>query len=135
MICCNKTLNLASNWQLIDLCSGQQQFGLKLAADRFMQWSAADPELTAIWLSTDATKAKQPCFSCGSPDHLAPHCPLKAAPGLGCPVCNHVGHTARDHSVLSRESVSHTTSQPSTSRTTNDDDNICHMYNKRVSCF
>jgi hypothetical protein len=34
--------------------------------------------LHATWLSADATKAKQPSFSCGSPDHLAPHCPLKA---------------------------------------------------------
>ena len=113
------------------------QFSLKLAADRFMQWSAADPKLTATWLSADATKAKQPCFSCGSPDHLAPHCPPKASvaePGLRCPVCNHVGHTARDCSLLSWESVSYTTSQPSISHT-NDDDNICCVYNKRAFCF
>ena len=113
------------------------QFRLKLAADKFMRWSAADPELTATWLSADATKAKQPCFSCGSPDHLAPHCPLKAqvaAPGLRCPICNHVGHTARDCSLLPRENVSNVASQPSVSQPTNDD-NICRVYNKRAFCF
>ena len=81
------------------------QFRLRLAANRSMQWLVADPELTATWLSADATKAKQPCFSCGSPDHLAPHFPLKASvagPGLHCPICNHLGHTARDCPLLHR---------------------------------
>ena len=108
------------------------QFRLKLAADKFMRWSAADPELTATWLSADATKAKQPCFSCGSPDHLAPHCPLKvqvAAPGLRCPICNHVGHTARDCSLLPRENVSNVASQPSVSQPTND---VCPRSRKMV---
>ena len=69
-----------------------------------------------MWLSADATKAKQPCFSCGSPDHLAPYCPLKAsvtAPGLCCPTCNHLGHTACDCPLLLREPTTHTTTTPS----------------------
>ena len=99
-----------------------------------MCWSAADPELTATWLSANATKAKQPCFSCGSPDHLAPHCLLKAqvaVPGLHCPVCNHVGHTTRDCSLLPQENVSNAASQPSVSQLTNDD-NVCRVYNKHL---
>ena len=103
-----------------------------------MQWSAADLELTATWLSADATKAKQPHFSCGSPDHLAPHCPLKAsvaAPGRRCPICNHLGHTTCDCPLLSQDSATRTTSQPLVSPPSYDDDNICRVYNKRTFCF
>ena len=111
---------------------------IKLAANRFMRWAVADPELTAMWLSADATKAKQPCFSCGSPDHLAPYCPLKVsviAPGLRCPTCNHLGHTACDCPLLLREPATRTTSHPLISQSTNEDDNICRVYNKRAFYF
>ena len=114
------------------------QFRLKLAANQSMRWSVADPELTATWLSADATKAKLPCFSCSNPDHLAPNCPLKASvsvPGLRCPVCNHLGHTARDCSLLSHESTSRVTNQPPVTQATTDEDNICRVYNKRGFCF
>ena len=49
------------------------------AANRSTQWSAVDPQLSATWLSTDSTKAKQPCFSYCSPDHLAPHSSFKSS--------------------------------------------------------
>ena len=89
-------------------------------------------------LRLTATKAKQPCFSCDSPDHLAHHCPLKpsvTAPGLHCPICNHLCHTARDCSLLSHEHTSHMTTQPHASQATTNDDNICRVYNKRAFCF
>ena len=114
------------------------QFRLKLAANRSMRWLAADPELTTMWLSADATKAKQSCFLCGSPDHLAPYCPLKAsvtAPGLHCPTCNHLSNTARDCPLLLRESATCTTSHHLINQSTDDDDNICRVYNKRAFCF
>ena len=114
------------------------QFCLKIAANHSMRRSVTDPELTAIWLSADATKAKQPCFSCGSSDHLAPHCPLKAsvpAPGLCYTVYNNFGHSAHDCTLLLCESVPRTTTQPHTNHSKANDDNICRIYNKRAFCL
>ena len=82
------------------------QFRLKLATNSSLRWSFTDPELIATWLSADAAKIKQTCFTCGSPDHFVPDCPLKpsaSTSGLHCPICNHVGHTACECSLLSRE--------------------------------
>ena len=88
-----------------------------------------------MWLSAEA---KQPHFSCGSLDHPPPYCPLKssvAAPGLRCPVCNHIGHTARDYSLLSRKSMSYHINQPHVTRPATEGDNVCPVYNKRMFCF
>ena len=114
------------------------QFRLKLAANRSLRWSTTDPELIVTWLSADATKVKQLCFTCGSPDHFAPNCPLKppsSAPGLRCPVCNHVGHTARECSLLSREGQSTSGSHSYAQQSTPDDDKSCRVYNRRGFCF
>ena len=112
-------------------------FRLKLAANPEMQWSKTDPELTAAWLTADATKARTPCFLCGSPNHLASSCPLKpsvGAPSLRCPVCNKVGHTARECSLLTREPKAPET-QPTERQVTPVDDNFCQVYNKRGFCL
>ena len=114
------------------------QFRLKLAANPSMRWSISDPELIATWLSADATKIKQPCFTCGSPDHFATNCPLKplsTAPGLRCPVCNKVGHTARECPMLSHNTVSQPRSGTALQRGALDDDRYCRVYNKCGFCF
>ena len=114
------------------------QFRLKLAANPSLCWTATDPELTATWLSADAAKIKQLCYTCGSPDHFAPNCPLKPSasdPGLRCPVCNHVDHTARECSLLVRNGQSSSGSHTNVQHGALDDDKICRAYNKRGFCF
>ena len=104
------------------------QFRLKLASTKSMQWSVADPELIATWLSADATQKKSLCFTCGSPEHLAGDCPQKVqAPNLGlrCPVCNSNTHVARDCPQLP------TTFRGVTRQTTE----TCRLFNKKGSCF
>ena len=114
------------------------QFRLKLAANSSLHWSFTDPELIAIWLSADVAKIKQTCFTCGSPDHFVPDCPLKpsaSTSGLCCPVCNHVGHTTCECSLLSHEGQHSSGSRTISQVGTLDDDKICRAYNKHGFCF
>ena len=86
------------------------QFLLNLAANvnPSMHWSVSDPDLIATWLSADAIKIKQPCFTCGSPDHFATNCPFKATvqsrcgclPHLLSEVCSQTTPCIRAHTPL-----------------------------------
>ena len=112
------------------------QFRLKLATNPGMKWSQTDPELIATWLSADAAKAKPTCFACGNPDHIASDSPLKASEQtlhLRSPVCNVVGHAARECPQLSSQ-PSHPAQTPVDSSHAGKE--ICLLYNRRGgSCF
>ena len=120
------------------------QFRLKLTANRSDSWAAADPELTATWLSADATKPKTQCFSCGNPDHMAAACPFKSttsAPGIRCPVCDTIGHTARDCPQLFRAPANTANAAPNTNpradatRSASNDNAHCRIFNQRGFCY
>lgn len=107
------------------------QFRLKIASNPNMSWSTADSELVATWLSADATKRTTVCYSCGSPDHMSPDCPIRAStklPGSHCPICNTPGHTAR-------ECPQQAADRQSTPYPRHDEDKYCRLYNRRGSCF
>ena len=123
------------------------QFRHKIASDPSMSWSIPDSELTATWLSADAIKQKQACFTCGSPQHMATNRPLRAptkSAGIRCSICNTVGHAAHDcvtmtlpapskaPAINAANTTSHTTDS---THVDTDADRICKIYNRKGNCF